>query len=133
MKTIALLLIAVLLHGSLAAQTPAQSSGQSRAKMQQVLRKAQEKGKAVKVILNKKFDNQNEFSGQVRDISDTGFVLTDEKTRTTKKLVYEDVQQVQQRGMSKGAKILIVSGVVVGAAIGIGIAAACSAEGGPHC
>jgi ABC-type uncharacterized transport system YnjBCD substrate-binding protein len=133
MKTIASILIAVLLHGSLAAQTPAQSSVQSTAKMQQVLRKAQEKDKAVKVILNKKFDNQNEFSGKVSDISDTGFVLTDQKTRTTKKLAYEDVQQVKQKGMSKGAKILIVSAVVVGAAIGIGVAVACSAEGGPHC
>ena len=66
-------------------------------------------------------------------ISDTGFVLTEPKTGATKKLAYEDVQQVKQKGMSKGAKILIVSLVVVGAVIGIGFAAACSAEGGPHC
>ncbi len=115
MKTIASILIAALLHGSLAAQLATQSSAQSTAKIQQVLRKAQEKDKAVKVILNKKFDNQNEFSGKVSDISDTGFVISDQKTRTTKKLAYEDVQQVKQKGMSRGAKIGIW--VAVGVAV----------------
>ena len=131
-KMISAVLIAVFLHVNMTAQASS-SPPQSVAQMQQVLRRAQEKDKVVKVILNKKFDNQTEFSGKVNDISDTGFVLTDQKTRTTKKLAYEDVQQVKQKGMSKGAKILIVSAVVVGAAIGIGFAVACSAEGGPHC
>ena len=131
-KMISAVLIAVFLHGNMAAQA-SPSPPQSVAQMQQVLRKAQEKDKAVKVILKTKIDNQKKFSGKVSDISDTGFVVTDQKTQTTKRLAYEDVQQVKQEGMSKGAKILIVSLVVVGAAIGIGFAVACSAEGGPHC
>ncbi|MBZ5679466.1 MAG: hypothetical protein LAO24_05105 [Acidobacteriia bacterium] len=132
-KAISLALVAVLLHGSIAAQDQPQSPAQTVAKMQQVLHKAQEKDKAVTATLKKKIDNQKKVSGKVSDISDTGFVLTEPKTGATKKLAYEDVQQVKQKGMSKGAKILIVSLVVVGAVIGIGFAAACSAEGGPHC
>ena len=105
-RGISLVLVAVLLHSSIAAQTSS-SPTQSVAKMQQVLRKAQEKDKAVKVILNKKIDNQKKIIGKVSDISDTGFVLTDQKTGTTKQLAYEDVRQVNQKGMSKGSKIAI--------------------------
>ena len=116
-RAISLVLVAVLLHGSIAAQGQSQSPEQTVAKMQQVLHKAQEKDKAVKITLNKKIDNQNQFSGKVSDISDTGFVLTEQKTRTTKKIAYEDVQQVKQKGMSKGSKVAI--GIAVGAATSI--------------
>ena len=111
-KAISLALVAALLHGSIAAQDQPQSPQQTVAKMQQVLHKAQEKDKAVKVILNKKIDNQKKFSGKVSDISDTGFTLTDYKTGTTKKLAYEDVQRVNQKGMSKGKIIFFTVGAV---------------------
>jgi len=114
-RTISLVLVAILLHGSIAAQDKTQSPPQTVAKMQQVLHKAQEKDKAVKVILNKKLDNQKKFSGKVSDISDTGFTLTDQKIGTTKTLAYADVREVHQKGLSKGAKIAlgVVGGVVV--------------------
>jgi hypothetical protein len=95
--------------------------------MQQVLRKAQEKDKAVKVILNKKIDNQKKIIGKVSDISDTGFVLTDQKTGTTKQLAYEDVRQVNQKGMSKGSKVAM--GIAVGAAALITVGLVCYAAG----
>lgn len=132
-KAVSLALVAVLLHGSIAAQTEPQSLSQTAAEIKQVLHKAQMKDKAVKVTLNKKIDNQNKFTGKVSEISDTGFTLTNQQTGVTTKLGYADVGQVKQKGMSKSSKILIVGLVVVGAAIGIGFAAACSAEGGPHC
>jgi hypothetical protein len=118
-RAISLVLVAVLLHGSVAAQDQTQSPQQTVAKMQQVLRKAQEKDKAVKVILKKKIDNQNKFSGKVSDISDTGFVVTGQKTVKIQKLAYEDVREVHQKGLSKGAKIAIVvlAGCVVFALI----------------
>jgi hypothetical protein len=118
-RGISLVLVAVLVHSSIAAQDQAQPSPQTVAKMQQVLHKAQEKDKAVKVILNKKIDNQKKFSGKVSDISDTGFVVTDQKTGTTKKLAYADVREVHQKGMSKGTKIAlgVAGGVVVAVAI----------------
>jgi len=92
---------------------------------------AQKKNKAVKVTLRKLIDNQETFSGKVSEISDTGFVLTDQKTQTTKTFAYKDVQQVKQKGMSKGTKILIFS-LVVGFVIAMGFRA-CNVEGGPHC
>lgn len=93
-KAISLALVAVLLHGSIAAQDQPQSSAQTVAKMQQVLHKAQEKDKAVKIILNKKIDK---FSGKVSDISDTGFVVTDQKTGKPMKLAYAHVREVHQK------------------------------------
>jgi hypothetical protein len=125
-RGISLVLVAVLLHSSIAAQTSS-SPTQSVAKMQQVLRKAREKDKAVKVILNKKIDNQKKIIGKVSDISDTGFVLTDQKTGTTKQLAYEDVRQVNQKGMSKGSKVAI--GIAVGAAALITVGLVCYAAG----
>jgi len=125
-RAISLVLVAVLLHSSIAAQTSS-SPTQSVAKMQQVLRKAQEKDKAVKVILNRKIDNQKKLIGKVSHISDTGFVLTDQKTGTTKQLAYADVQQVNRKGMSKGSKIAI--GIAVGAAAFLAVGAVCYAAG----
>ena len=132
-KAIALGLVAVLLKGSLAAQDHPQSPSQTVANLQQVLNQAREKDKAVKVILNKKIDNQTKFCGKVSEISDSDFVVTNEKTGTTKRLSYEDVRQVKHQGLSKAAKILIVSGVVVGTVVGVGVALACHSDAGPNC
>ncbi len=116
-RAISLVLVAVLVHGSIAAQDQPQSPPQTVAKMQQVLHKAQEKDKAVKVTLKKKIDNQKKFTGKVSDISDSGFVVTDQKTGKIQKLAYEDVRQLNQKGMSKGSKVAI--GIAVGAATSI--------------
>ena len=83
-RAISLALVAVLLHGSIVAQDQPQSLRQTIARMQEVLHNAQKKKKAVKVTLRKLIDNQETFSGKVSEISDTGFVLTDQKTQTTK-------------------------------------------------
>ena len=55
------------------------------------------------------------------EISDTGFNFTDQKTGKAMQVAYADVQEVKQKGMSKTAKILIVIGIVVGAAVGLGL------------
>ena len=111
-KMISAVLVATLLHGSIAAQDQLQSAQQTTAKMQQVLRKAQEKDKAVKITLNKKINNQNRLTGKVSDISDTGFVITDQKTRISANLSYEDVQEIHQKGLTKGAEIAIGLGIL---------------------
>jgi hypothetical protein len=115
-KVIPVMLVTVLLHGSLVAQAQPQSPAQSPAEKQQVLRRAEQKGKDVKVTLERKIDNQRKFTGKVSQISDSGFTLTNQKTGKTK-LAYEDVQQVQQKGLSKGWKIAlgVTAGVVLGA------------------
>ncbi len=112
-KVISVVLAAALLHGSIAAQDQPQSAQQTIAKIQRVLRKAQEKNKAVKVTLNKKIHNQNKFSGKVGDISDTGFIVDDEKTGIATTLAYSDVKEISQKGLSTAVQIVIVAGVVV--------------------
>ncbi len=126
-KMISAVLAAALLHGSIAAQDQPQSP-QNMTKMQQVLRKAQEKDKPVKVILNRRIDNQTKFTGKVSEISDTNFTMIDQQTGKPMKLAYEDVRQVSQKGMSKGSKVAI--GIAVGAAamIGVGLVV-CYAQG----
>jgi hypothetical protein len=113
-KLISLVLIAVLPHGSVAAQDQPQSPPQTLAKMQQVLHNAQQKNKAIRITLNKRTDNKTKLLGKVSEISDTSFTVIDQKTGNPTKLVYEDVREVKQKGMSKGS----------GIALGIGIAAA---------
>ena len=113
-RIVSVVLVLVLLHGSLVGQTQPQSPGQTPAMMQQVLRKAQEKDKAVKVTLKQKIDNQRKFSGKVSEISDTSFTIPDQKTGKAMKLAYEDVQQVNQKGMATGAKVAIAVGVIIG-------------------
>jgi len=118
-RVVSLAFIVVLLHTSIAAQALPQSTAQTLAKMQEVLHKAQDRDKAVKVTLREKIDNQRKFNGRVSEISDTSFTLNDQKTGKTMKFSYADVQQISQKGMSKGAKIAIgvVAGIVVGAII----------------
>jgi 1,4-dihydroxy-2-naphthoyl-CoA synthase len=107
-RAISLTLVAVLADGIVASQDQPQSPPQTVANMQQVLHKAQEKDKSVRVILKGKIDNQKKFSGQVSDISDTGFAVTDAKTRKTQELTYAEVREVRQIGISKVTIIAVV-------------------------
>lgn len=132
-KMISVVLVASLLHSGMAAQEQAQSPPQSVTRMQQILRKAREKNKAVKIILNKKIENQLNFSGKVSEISDADFTFSDQKTGKSMQIAYADTREVRQKAMSKTSKILIVSGIVVATVMAAGFALACSAEGGPHC
>jgi hypothetical protein len=118
----AVVLVAVLLQGSVAAQDQSQSPLQTPAQMQQVLHKAQEKDKAVRVILNKKINNQNKLSGRVSGISDTSFVVDDEKSGTATTVEYSDVRKVSQKGLSTATRIVIVVAVVVGVVVAIAAA-----------
>ena len=113
-KSISVLVISAVLHSSLAAQTLS-SPTQDVPTMQQVLRVAQERDKAVTVTLSRKVDNKAKLTGKVSDISDTTFTLISQRTGNPMTLAYEDVRQVKQKGMSKGAKIAV--GVGIGAAI----------------
>jgi hypothetical protein len=118
-KMIAVVLIAVLLHGSLIAQTQLQTPVQTQADMQSVLRKAQENDKAVKVTLNQEIGNQRKLSGKVSEVSDASFTLIDQKTGRAVKLDYANIRQVKRKGMSKGLTItlIVIAGVIVGAVV----------------
>ncbi len=88
-KAISLALAAVLLHSSIAAQDQPQFPPQTVAKMQQVLHKAQEKDKVVKVILNKKIDEQRKFSGKVLSVVH-GFLGEEDEAITILERLFEE-------------------------------------------
>ncbi len=73
------------------------------------------------------------IKGYISKVDESSFGLTNQKSGKVTTISYEDVSKVKRQGLSKPAKILIICGVVVGAMIAIGVAAACHVEGGPHC
>jgi hypothetical protein len=117
-KTVATVLVCVVAHSNLIAET--QSQAQTVAKVQQVLHKAHEKNKAVKVSLLKKKGGPHKFTGRVVTISDTDFAISDQKSGQTMSIRYEDVQQVSQAGMSTGT-IITIGAVVAGGLIVLGV------------
>jgi ABC-type antimicrobial peptide transport system permease subunit len=117
LKAVATVLMCVLVHSNLIAET--QPQAQTVTKVQQVLHKAQEKNKAVKVSLLKKKDGQHKFTGRVDTISDTDFAIRDQKSGQTTSIRYDEVQQVSQAGMSTGAIIAIVALVAGGIILGV--------------
>ena len=85
-KMIFITLVVALLYGSLAAQDQSQSPPLTVGKMQQVLHEAQEEHKAVNVTLTKRVENRKRVGGKVGNISDTCFVVNDQKTGTATKV-----------------------------------------------
>lgn len=126
-KALVVALVAVLVQGSVTAQQ-LQSSTQSVSKIQQTLRRAQQKDKAVKVTLNRKIDDRDKVMGTVSEISDAGFTLIERQAGKPITLAYEDIRQVSMEGMSKGAKIALGIGIGVASFIGVGVAV-CYARG----
>ncbi len=108
-KIVTVVLISLLLHNTLVAQTQPQSPKQTPAQMQQVLRKAQENDKAVNVSLSKKINDKKKLAGKVIEVSDADFTLIDSKTGAATKLEYESIRKVNQKGMSTGWKIALVA------------------------
>jgi len=79
-KTISTVLVCVLLHSLVLGENEPPPQTQTVAKMQQVLHKAQERNKAVKITLRKKIDHQRKFAGRVVEISGAGFAIADQKS-----------------------------------------------------
>ena len=88
--------------------------------MQQVLQKAREGNKAVKITLRKKIEDQRKFTGRVVETSDTGFAIADHKSGNTRTFNYEGVQQVSQSGLSTGT-IIVITALVADGLIILGV------------
>ena len=140
MKLIALLLMAVLALNAtgVAVQmdTPPVSSRPTNAYIAQgakvkaeVTKRGVGKQSRVRVSLR----DGTEVKGYISEVDDSSFALTDQKSGNVTTISYEDVSKIKRQGLSKPAKVLIISGVLVAAWIGIAAALACHTEGGPHC
>jgi len=119
-KSISLVLISILATlFSVPAQAQEQPLAQTINEMKQVVQKALDKDKPVKVKLKEKLSGKTKLTGRVSEVSDAGFVLIDEKTRATTKLTYDGLKEVRPKGLSTGVKIAL--GVGVPAAIMLGV------------
>ena len=60
-----------------------------------------------------KLRNKTKLSGFISEVNETSFVVTDKNGAKTV-VAYPDVTQVKGNNLSKGAKILIIGGIVAG-------------------
>ena len=58
-----------------------------------------------------------EMKGRLNQAGNDDFTFTDEKTGQQMAVAYADVERVKGRGLGSGAKIGIIAGIVVGAAV----------------
>jgi hypothetical protein len=54
------------------------------------------------------------MKGYISKVDESSFAITDKKSGLTTTISYADAQRVRGPGLSQGAKIVIVSAVVVG-------------------
>jgi hypothetical protein len=119
-KFISLVLISVLATSfSIPAQAQEQPPAQTINEMKQVVQRALDKDKSVKVKLKERLSVKTKLTGRISEVSDAGFVLTDEKTKATTKLTYDGLKEIKPKGLSTGVKIAL--GVGVPAAIVLGV------------
>ena len=83
--------------------------------MKQVVHKAIDNDKSVKVKLKERRSGQTTLTGRVSEASDAGFILSDEKTNRASTLRYDELKEVKVKGWSTGSKIAV--GAVVAAAV----------------
>jgi hypothetical protein len=99
---------------------PAKETGQT-GPTEQTAKIKSEIGKRVannKTKVKLKLRRGAELKGRLNQAGDDNFTFTDEKTKQEMTLAYADVEQVKGRGgLSLGAKIGIIAGIVVTVAV----------------
>ena len=78
-------------------------------------------GVGTKSQVTVKLRDKVEIKGYIKESGDTSFVIVDSKSGELKTVAYSDVKEVRGKGLSKGAKIAIVSGLCVGISIAVGL------------
>jgi hypothetical protein len=110
MKYVSVLVITLLFFKSVAF---AAQMAQGTSQVVKVKDQVQKRGIGEKSGVKAKLVNGTEVKGYVSKIEETTFDVTN-KTGQTTTIAYAEVQKVQGPGLSKGAKIGIGVGVVVG-------------------
>jgi hypothetical protein len=117
MRTLSLLLVALLVFSSAASAAQTQVTPQAaKIKAQVQSRGTGEKSK-VRVTLG----NGTMVKGYISQIEESSFDVNDSKTRQATSISYTDVQKLQGPGLSKGAKIGIVVAVAVAVVVVVGV------------
>ena len=66
-----------------------------------------------------KLHNKTQIKGHVTEAGDHSFSITESKSGELKTVAYSEVKEIREKGLSRGAKMAIWSGVGVGVAIGV--------------
>jgi hypothetical protein len=73
--------------------------------------------RAEKTNISVRLRNGSELKGRITDAAETMFTLKEKNTGSQRDISYADVTKVNGRGLSKGAKFGILTGIVAGAVI----------------
>jgi len=93
-------------------QDPATQTAKVKA---EVVKRLNKKETHVKITLR----NGSQVRGHITQTSDNGFKLADEKTGNPTDIAYDDVTNVEGRGMSKTKKVLIGTGIAAAVIIAV--------------
>ena len=114
-KLIAALLMLVLIFSSVSRSALAQQltdPGAVRIKAD-IVRRFREEKRSVTLRLR----NGSELTGRITQAAENWFSLKEKTTGTQRDISYADVTKVKGKGLSKGAKFGILTGIIAGAVI----------------
>jgi len=126
------LAVVMMLHG-LAYSQDLQAAVELRAPGANVKAEVTKRGVGKRSLVRVSLRDGTEVKGYISEVDVSSFALTDQKSGNVTTISYEDVSKIKRQGLSKPAKVLIISGVLVGTWIGIAAALAWHTEGGPRC
>ena len=121
MKTVALLLVAVLFFQASAFPLPADSASTQTKQARQAAKaraEVQKRGVGEKSRVRVTLRDGSELKGYISKIDDGSFSLTDPRSGRVETLSYDEVKSVKGPGLSKAAETVIGIGLVA-AVIGI--------------
>lgn len=107
MRTLSLLLVALLVFSS--AGSAAQTAGATQAA--KIKAQVQKRGEGEKSRVRVTLGNGTMIRGYISKIDETSFVVNAGKAGQATSVSYTDVQKVQGPGLSTGAKVAIVVGI----------------------
>ena len=112
------LLVNLLCPASVSAGTKAEKDAQFAEKVRTGIAKL---GTGPDARVEIKLRDKTKVKGYIKEIGEASFVVVDSKTGVSTEVPYPQVKQVKGNNLSKGAKIAIVVGVVVGIVVIIGV------------
>jgi sRNA-binding regulator protein Hfq len=92
------------------ARTHADEAADAGKVKNELIKRLNKKETRVKIKLR----NGSEVNGRITQTSDNSFTIANEKTGSHTEIAYDDVLNVEGRGMSKKKKIVIASAIGVG-------------------
>jgi len=114
LKSVLLMLALILSSVPAAALAQQQLTGSSLAKLKTDIATRLRNAKTDVTV---RLRNGSELKGRITQAAENMFTLKEKSTRSERTISYADVTKLSGRGLSKGAKFGILTGIVAGAVI----------------